>query len=211
MSDEKPKSTIRLLLESGPTDPLLMAKLTLIEELQAAHARNDHKTMLEIGQKLAANDKAFDQARENRRALMRKTVAQAKAIADTEKRVNGLLAAFEFCVKTACAADEESRDIETYNFGVKQLGVISDELGATPPDRFAELAQLLDNPDIRVRAFAAVWLRHTMPERILPILKEINKTEGFGTPAGTQVHIAISELEMEARKKNAGAQQSNEP
>ncbi|HVA15579.1 MAG TPA: hypothetical protein VNF99_20195 [Stellaceae bacterium] len=212
MSEPKPKSMIRLLLESGPTDPFLITKLNLLEELQAAHARNDHKTMLEIGQKLAANDKAFGQARENRRAMMKKTVVQAKATADPDERAKKLLAAFEFCVKAACEAKEESQDIATFNFGVKQLGVISDELSATPPDRFIELAQFLDSPDIRVRAFAAVWLRHIMPERILPILKEIDKTEGFGTPAGTQVHFAISELELEERKKqNNTARNQKEP
>ena len=58
--------------------------------------------------------------------------------------------------------------------------MISDELKQSP-DRFSELAQFLNDPDIEVRGFAAVWLQNLMPEQILPILKEINKTEKFGT------------------------------
>ena len=128
-------------------------------------------------------------------------MAEAKAIADPDARTKALLSAFRFCVQEACAAEAESRDIETYNVGVRQLGMISDALRDTPPNRFNELAQFLDDPDIEVRGFAAVWLRDVMPERILPILKEIDKTEGFGTPVGTQVSIAIRELEQAQERK----------
>jgi hypothetical protein len=207
MSDQKSKSTIREILESGPTDPLLMAKLNLLEELQAAHAKGDQKTMLEIGRKLAANDAAFDQARENRRRMMGKVTADAKVVDDPDKRVEQLLAAFQFCVKEACAAKEESQDIETYNVGVRQLSVIGNELRAIPPNRFDALARFLDSPDIQLRGFAAVWLRNVMPDRVLPILKEIDKEQSFGTPVGTQVYIAIRELEQakEQRSKNDDA------
>jgi hypothetical protein len=210
LSDPKPKSTIREILESGPTDPLLMAKLDLLEELQAAHAKGDHKTMLEIGRKLAANDAAFNQAREDRRRTMEKVVTDAKAVDDPDKRVERLLAAFQFCVKEACAANEESQDIETYNVGVRQLRVIGNELRAIPPNRFDALAQFLDSPDIELRGFAAVWLRKVMPERILPILKEINKTESFGTPVGTQVYIAIREFEQ-AKERNGESEPDAKP
>ena len=55
MSDQTSKSAIRKMLESGPTDPILMEKLSLLEQLQMAHKKGDQKTMLEIGKKLAAN------------------------------------------------------------------------------------------------------------------------------------------------------------
>ena len=195
MSDAKPKSTIRQLLESGPTDPLLLHKLTLLEQLQAAHAKNDHKTMLEIGRELAANEKKIEAAKADRRATMARTVAEAEAVSDPDERTSELLAAFAFCVKSLCAAKEEGQDIETYNFGVGQLCSIGDALRAIPPDRFDALTQFLDSPDNQLRGFAAVWLKDDMPERVLPILKEINKTEKFGSPVGTQVMTAIFELE----------------
>lgn len=202
MTDQKPKSTIRQLLESGPTDPLLLAKLTLLEQLQTAHTQNDQNRMLEIGRELAENEKAFKAAKEHRQATMATAVAEAKAVADADERTKSLLSAFEVCVKLACAASEQASDTDTYNFGVKQLREISDELRAL--NRFPALAQFLDSPDIELRGFAAVWLRDLWPARILPMLKEINKTEGFGTPVGTQVYIAMRELERagEQRGKN---------
>jgi hypothetical protein len=202
MSDEKPKSTIREMLESGPADPLVMEKLSLLEELQAAHAQHDEKRMLEIGRKLVQNAKSIEQELENRRAAMEKAVVTAKTAADPDARTKRLLTAFAFCVKTACNADEETGDVETYNFGVRQLRAVGNELRSL--DRFSELAQLLDNPDIEIRGFAAVWLRNLMPERILPILQEINKTKKFGTPVGTQVYIAMRELEQAKEKAAAG-------
>ncbi len=179
----------------------------MLEELQAAHAQHDEKKMIEIGRKLVQNAKDCEQDLQNRRAVMEKAVATAKAVADPEERTRKLLTTFAFCVKAACGADEETGDIETYNFGVRQLRAVGDELRSL--DRFSELAQFLDNPDIEVRGFAAVWLRNLMPERILPILQEINKTEKFGTPVGTQVYIAMRELEQ-AKEKAAASQKDSD-
>jgi hypothetical protein len=205
MSDAKPKSTIRQILESGPTGSLMMEKLTLLEELQTAHAQGDQKTMLEIGRKLAENAQRTEEAQKNRRAKMRKAVTSAKRLADPDERTRGLLSAFAFCVKEACAADAEGKDIPTYNYGIKRLREISDELRTL--NRFPALEQFLESSDIEVRGFAAVWLRNLWPERILPILREIEKTMSFGTPAGTQVYIAMRELEM-AREKAAASEKA---
>jgi hypothetical protein len=207
MSEAKPKTTIRRLLESGPTDPRLMQKLGLLEELQAAHAQGDQQKMLEIGRKLAANEKEIEDAQKNRRVRMRKAVAAAKRIADPEERTKALLSAFAFCVREACAADAEGRDIPTYNFGVKRLCEISDKLRAL--DRFPALEQFLDSTDIELRGFAAVWLRNLWPERILPILQEIEKSISFGTPAGTQVYIAMRELELAKEQTAAGQKEAD--
>ena len=69
----------------------------------------------------------------------------------------------------------------------------------------ALITQKLDfSPNIELRGFAAVWLRNLWPERILPILQEIEKTISFGTPAGTQVYIAMRELEQAKEKAAAG-------
>src|SRR6185312_377173 len=109
MSDAKPKSTIRQLLESGPTNPLLMEKLALLEELQEAHAQGDQQKMLEIGRKLAENAQRADDAEKNRRTRMSKAVKAAKRIRDPDERTKALLSAFAICVKEACAADAESK------------------------------------------------------------------------------------------------------
>jgi hypothetical protein len=44
-------------------------------------------------------------------------------------------------------------------------------------DRLGELEQFLDHPDLAVRARAASWLLDRMPDRCLPILREIDRTE----------------------------------
>jgi len=48
---------------------------------------DDQKTMLEIGKKLAANEKAFETAKKQRRAAIAKSVADAKAVADAWNEV----------------------------------------------------------------------------------------------------------------------------
>ncbi|HEX4192749.1 MAG TPA: hypothetical protein VHY80_06610 [Stellaceae bacterium] len=200
MSDQTPKSMIRQLLESGPTDPVLRQKLSLLEQLQAAHAKGDQKTMLEIGRKLSANEKAFETAKEQRRAAIANSVTAAKTVADPDARTKALLSSFAFCAKETCAANASGQGTDLFNFGIKQLCVVGDELSEL--GHFAELAQFLDSNDIEVRGLAAVWLKDVMPGRVLPILKEINKTEKFGSPVGTQVFTAIFELEQ--RKEGSG-------
>jgi hypothetical protein len=172
----------------------MMQKLTLLEELRAAREKGDQKKMIEIGRKLAENAQQTEEAKRKRRTNMQKAVAAAKRIRDPDERTKALLSAFVFCVKEACAANRESMDIPTYNYGVKRAAEIGGELRAL--DRFSALEPFLDSPDIEIRGFAAVWLRNLWPDRILPILKEINKTERFGTPVGSQVYIAMRELEQ---------------
>jgi hypothetical protein len=205
MTNAKPKSTMRQILESGPTDPLIMRRLDLLEELQAAHARNEENKMIELGQKLVANAQEIERSQKTRRTEMTRAVAEAKAVADPDERAKKLLSAFAFCVKETCAGHS---DQETYNFGVKRLAEIGDELRAL--HRFSALAQFLDSADIELRGFAAVWLRNLWPARILPILQEIEKEMSFGTPAGTQVYIAMREL-VRAREAAAAGQNEANP
>lgn len=204
MSNAKPKSTIRQILESGPTDPLIMQKLDLLEELQAAHSRNDESKMLEIGQKLVTNAQEIEKSQKARRIGMARAVAEAKTVTDADERAKKLLTAFAFCVRETCAGHS---DQETYNFGIKRLAEIGNELKAL--NRFSALARFLDSADIELRGFAAVWLRNLWPERILPILQEIEKEMSFGTPAGTQVYIAMRELERTKEQAAAGRKKAD--
>ncbi len=53
---------------------------------------------------------------------------------------------------------------------------IVNALDAIDPDR-AALATLLDDSDPRVRAFAGAYMIKSMPERVIPILREIQEKE----------------------------------
>jgi hypothetical protein len=60
----------------------------------------------------------------------------------------------------------------------------------------ASLAVLLHSPDARVRASAGAYLIKLMPDRVLPILREIEEGEG-GSSAGFHAHWALLRWEQE--------------
>lgn len=110
MSDEKPKTALRELLEEGPVDKRIMASLDLLEELQAAVARKDSKATLEIGRNLATRAKEIKSAELERRSAMKTAVEKATAVSDPDARTAKLLDAFEFCAKTKAIANDEAGD-----------------------------------------------------------------------------------------------------
>jgi hypothetical protein len=180
MSDDNPKSELRQLLESGPTDKKLLEKLTLLEALRAAAARSDKAAMLEIGRKLKANERQLQAAELDRRAAMTKAIEKAEAEPDPEARTAQLLAAFELCAKTRVIAYDEAADAETGHQATRHLFTIAAALDAVPPGRRTALVPLLDSADLGIKVSAAIALKDLMPDRALPILREINATAGNG-------------------------------
>ncbi len=177
MSEDKRKSTIRRLMEEGPSDPHLLRHLDLVEELQKAVAQNDRKTMSEIGRKLKENAQQKQAADLGRRAAMNAAVEEAKAESDPDQRTAKLLEAFELCAKTHVAAFDVSADKESGDAATVHLFEIANALDAIPPGRRSALVPFLDSTDVAVRVAAAVRLKELMPERVLPILRDINENE----------------------------------
>ena len=62
----------------------------------------------------------------------------------------------------------------------------------------AALAVLLDHADNRVRAFAGGYLIDSMPDRVLPILRDIEEKE-HGNSAHFNAHFAILGWEREGK------------
>jgi hypothetical protein len=174
MSTEKCKSALRQLLEEGPHEPLLLEKLRLLEQLQDAHAQNDTKKMLEIGQSLSANAKDINAKRAELRNAMSKAIEEARQTSDPEERTRAFLNAFELCAKTQVIANDHFGDIETQNIATQQKITAVEELDAIPPGRRSALALFLEHPDpgVRVSAAAYLYFRGLMTEQVVPILKD---------------------------------------
>jgi len=177
MSDAgRGKSALRRALEEGPQEPVLLERATLFEQLQDAHAKNDKKKMLEIGQKLAANTKDIQNIRRKLRNAMVTAVEEARRVVDPQTRVRKLLDAFELCAKTQIIANDHFGDLETQNIAVQQYGAVVEELDTIPPGRIV-LATFLDHSDdgVRVIAAAQLYFRDLMIEKVVPIVKHADE------------------------------------
>jgi hypothetical protein len=185
MSNDKGRQPLSQLLRQGPVDKLLLASVELMEELQAAAARNDSKAMLEIGRKLKANAAERQSAKAGELAAVTAAFDDATATADPDERTTKLVDAFALAAKTMYRASDAYGDTEARGTVTMQAHAIAAALDAIPPGRRAALATLLDNADPGVRVMAAVLLKDVMPERAIPVLKQIHEEEAGTSPGFT--------------------------
>jgi len=113
--------------------------------------------------------------------------------------VSSLLNGFEFGAKLADALHDELLDTDGETKVVRLMNEIASRLDATGSGR-AILAVLLDHPDARVRASAGAYLLivNLMPERVLPVLREIEEKEK-GNSAYFTAHWALLGWELEGK------------
>ncbi len=116
-----------------------------------------------------------------------------------DERVASLVRAFEFAATLRAALRDELSDTEGANELVLKMNAIADALDESSPGRGA-LAALLDRSKDSVRASAGAYLVDLMPERVAPILREIDQ-KNDGTSADFTAHWALLDLEL---KQKAG-------
>ena len=116
-----------------------------------------------------------------------------------EQRVTSLLRGFEFAAKLADVLADEMRDIVD---GQTRVVHLMDELvkalDAIGTGREA-LAVLLDHPDPGVRSSAGGYLIDLMPERVIPILRQIDDRHDGST--SLKAHWVLLAWEREGRSR----------
>ena len=115
----------------------------------------------------------------------------------SDKRVASLVQGFEFAARLADTLHDELLDTDGEGKVVQLMNGIAKTLDGMGSGRTA-LAILLDSPNPGVRAAAGAYLVRLMPDRVLPILHEIEANEG-GSSAGFNAHWAIVRWERESK------------
>ena len=118
--------------------------------------------------------KEFDRLKADGLAAITALVARQDEITE-EQRVASLIRGFEFGARLADILHDKFRDIADGETKVVRLmDEVVKALNALGPGR-AALAMLLDHPDAGVRALAGFYLIDLMPERVVPILRQIEE------------------------------------
>jgi len=170
----------------------------VINRFIAAHERNDTETQLAILRHFAAFEKARYAVKVEKLAELKRIMAAAQAGDGDAAQVERLVAAFAFCAELKRLATDELDDRETQHRAVDSMHKLAAELDAIPPEGRAALAVLLDDANLAVRASAGAFLWRTMPERALPVLRDIDRKAG-STSAGFTAMWALSAHEIEMR------------
>jgi len=105
------------------------------------------------------------------------------------ERAASLIGGFEFGAKLAAVLHDELLDTDGVAAVVRQMDTIVLALNDIPPGR-AALTALFDHADVAVRARAGAYLIDLMPDRVVPLLKQIDgETDGSG--ASFTAHWAL--------------------
>lgn len=121
-----------------------------------------------------------------------------------EERSALLTRTFEFAVRLKATLKDELLDVDGANEIIALMNEIANALDATSDGRTA-LAPLLDHPDERVRASAGAYLLivNLMPERVVPILREIDE-RSEGRSADFTAHWALLDWELKQKARKDG-------
>jgi hypothetical protein len=144
--------------------------------------------------------KEFDRLKTDGLATITALIDRDSPVADDDVRAASLIRGFEFGARLAdtlhdefCdTADGETKVVRLVDEIVKALDAIGSGRAA--------LAVLLDKPDPGVRALAGAYLIDLLPERVGPILRQI-EDEARGRSAGFRAYWALLAWERERKSR----------
>jgi hypothetical protein len=114
-----------------------------------------------------------------------------------EEHAESLVRGFEFAAKLADVLHDELLDTDGETQVVRLMNEIVNVLEGVGSGR-AVLAMLLDKPDPRVRAAAGAFLIKLMPDRVIPMLRDIEDKER-GSSCGSNAHWTLLRWERESK------------
>lgn len=119
--------------------------------------------------------KELDQLKAKGLAALKRLLSPRDTVTE-QKRISSLIQGLEFGAKLAGALHDKLLDTSGQAKVVRLMFAIVKALDAIDPSRDA-LRTLLDNADPGVRGYAAAHLIDSMPELVIPILREIMEKE----------------------------------
>jgi aminopeptidase N len=144
--------------------------------------------------------KELDQLKAEGSAAISALLARQSAMPRNQNPAS-LIQAFSSAAKLRAALHDELLDTDGANKLTSLMNEIATALDATDDGR-AALAVLLDDYDERVRASAGSYLLilNLMPERVVPILREIDESNE-GASADFTAHWALLDWELKQKAK----------
>ena len=167
---------------------------------QAALASQDREAQGKALLRGFAIAKELDRLKADGLAAITALLAHQDATTE-EQRTASLVQGFEFAAKLTATLHDELLDTDGCNKIVRLMNEIATALDVLGSGR-ATLAVLLDDSDERVRASAGAYLLsvNLMPERIVPILREIDE-RNEGRTADFTAHWALLDWELKQKAK----------
>jgi|GEM_PF-2140025 len=142
--------------------------------------------------------KEFDRLKADGLAAIAALLEQHDPVAGDE-RAASLIRGFEFGTRLADTLHDEFSDPDGVNKAVRLVDAIVKALHTNGSGRTA-LVALLDHPDPGVRALAGAYLLDLLPERVVPILRQI-EAKADGSSASFRAQWALLAWEREGKSR----------
>lgn len=120
-------------------------------------------------------------------------------LVSSNERAASLIRGFEFGAKLADVLYDELLDTDGKAKVLRLMDVIVLALNDIHPGR-AALTALFDHPDAGVRVWAGAYLIDLMPDRVVPLLREIDQKPD-GSSASFTAHWALRAWEREGKSR----------
>ncbi len=120
-----------------------------------------------------------------------KLLLNQQASMPEEERVATLVRAFVLAAKLKGALTDELSDTPGQHEAVGIQNSVADILDTVGAGNRAALAPLLEDADARVRASAGAYLINLMPDRVLPVLREVEETEHANSAHFTAMNARV--------------------
>ena len=142
--------------------------------------------------------KELDRLKADGMAAIAALLARNESISSDE-RVASLLRGFEFAARLADVLHDELLDTDGENAVWRSMDAVVQALDKVGRGR-AALDALFERPDARVRGSAAAYLIDLVPERAVPLLREIEQSE-HANSAHFNAHWALLAWERERKSR----------
>ncbi len=142
--------------------------------------------------------KKFDRLKEEGIATLDALLARQDATSQ-EERVVSLVQGFIFAAKLWETLGNELPDVDAINEVARRMRDIISRLDAFEPSRVS-LAALLDYPNDMVRVCAGEYLINSIPERVVPVLRAIDK-KNEGREADKRAMTILFPWDWEQKEK----------
>lgn len=179
----------------------LAAKLDAwFDESSDTFASEDRSAQAKVIIRGVAIINELDRVRSEGLATLRRLINRRDAATD-EERTAILVRGFEFGAKLRHALHDELLDTDGETKVAHSMHAIVKALDEMTSGRVA-LAELLDHPDPSVRASAGAYLIDMMPDRVVPVLRQIEESNE-GSSAGFSAHWVLLDRDLKQQKRVA--------
>jgi hypothetical protein len=142
----------------------------------------------------------LDRVRSEGLATLSRLINRRDAATEDERKAS-LVRGFEFGARLRHALHDELLDTDGETKVAHSMHAIVNALDEMTSGR-AALAELLDHSDSGVRASAGAYLIDVMPDRVVPVLRQIEESNE-GSSAGFSAHWVLLDRELKQQRRIA--------